>query len=221
MRPLVFHLADNTMVEGLKAFFRRDNWHSALDCARFAIDPDSEQDFFKVPGENDQSVWKFAHEHLSPFRETHERSLVLLDESFDPSPGAAQIHADICRSLIQAGWDRARFEVIVIQPMLESWLWMDSDHVAKAFGCQDYAVLRDRLIAEGLWQAGNPKPSELKAARDRAARLGNSKSGRTVFRNVFSAVSRRAFDRCEEPGFKLLRQTLQDWFPKPKEAWEK
>jgi hypothetical protein len=105
--------------------------------------------------------------------------------------------------------------------MLESWLWMDSDHVAKAFGCQDYAVLRDRLIAEGLWQAGNPKPWELKAARDRAARLGNSKSGRTVFRNVFGSASRRAIDRCEEPGFKLLRQTLQDWFPKPKEAWEK
>lgn len=78
MHPLVFHLADDTMVEGLKAFFRRDNWHSALDCARFELDPDSAQDFFKVPGENDQSVWKFAHEHLAPFRETHERALVLL-----------------------------------------------------------------------------------------------------------------------------------------------
>ena len=118
MRPLVFHLADNTMVEGLKAFFRRDNWHSALDC-----------------------------EH--------------------------------------------------------------------------YADLRHRLTAEGLWPAGSPKPSELKAACDRAARLGGSKSGRTVFRNVFRAVSRRSLDRCEEPGFKLLRLTLQTWFPKQKEAWEK
>jgi hypothetical protein len=213
MRPLVFHLADNTMVEGLKAFFRRDNWHHALGCARFTLDPDSLQDFLKVPGENDQSVWRFADKHLAPFLETYQRALVVLDESFDPSPGAVQIHADICRSLAQAGWERERFEVIVIQPMLESWLWMDSDHVAQAFGCQSYASLRDHLVAEGLWAVGREKPTELKAARDRAAQLGRTKSGRTVFRHVFSAVSRRALDRCQEPGFQLLRRTLRTWFP--------
>jgi len=213
MRPLFFHVADSTIGEGLKAFFRRENWHHALRCARFDLDPDSPEDIYQVPGEFDSAVWTSADEHLAPFRATHERAVVILDEHFDPWPSAAHIRDDICRDLTRAGWDRARFEVIVIQPMLEAWLWMDSDHVARAFGVEDYATLRGQLEKADVWTPGDPKPHDLKGARNRAARLGGTKSGSVAFRHVFGAVSRRALDRCQEPGFMLLRRTLQTWFP--------
>lgn len=222
MKPLVFHLADGAMVEGLKAFFRRDNWHHAIGCARVEIDPDSERDFLKIPGRNDQAVWKSAHAYLAPFRDAYERAVIVLDEHFDPSPGAEQLRGDIAASMIASGWTKDRFEVIVVEPMLEAWLWTDSDHVAAAFGMDNYTSLRARLIQENLWETGQPKPraTELKRACSRACALGGSKSSRATFANVFRVVSSRALNRCIEPGFNLLREALRTWFPKPKEAWK-
>jgi hypothetical protein len=214
MRPIVFHLADGAMEEGFRAFFKRENWHYALGCDRFGIDALSLEDIYRVAGRTDQALWKSAHEYLDPFRETYERAVIVIDEYFDPSPGAAQIRADVSENMRMSGWDEERFEVVVIEPMLEAWLWMESDHVAKAFGLEgDYTKLREVLIAEKLWEADQPKPSQLKAARDRAAALGKSKSGRAIFRNVFNAVSSRALNRCVEPGFVQLRRILQTWFP--------
>jgi hypothetical protein len=219
MRPIVFNLADNAMVEGLSVFFQRENWHHALGCREFDIDPCSDRDFLKVPGRNDDALWHSAHLYLDPFRETHERAVVILDEEFGSSPGAATIRTDVEANLLRSGWEEDRIAVIVIEPMLEAWLWMDSDHVARAFGHPDYQELRARLVEEGLWEAGQPKPYELKAARDRAAKLGRTKSGRAAFANVFASVSSRALGRCTEPGFLRLRETLQRWFPKA-ETWQ-
>jgi len=215
MRPLLFHLADNTMVEGMKAFFQRDDWHHTIGCSRFEIDPVGEADFFKVPGGNDQVVWKNSGENLRPFTETHDKLLVIVDQWFDPWPEADQIRCDIEQDLMAEGWERGRFEVIVIQPMLEAWLWMDSDHVARAFGLNRYADLRRRLVDEGMWEEGQAKPlaDKLKDARNRAAKLGRTRSGRILFRKVFRAVSNRALRRCDEPGFQAMRAALQTWFP--------
>lgn len=212
-RPLVILMADNAMVEGLKGYFRRDPWHYALGCAPFALDPNSERDFLKVPGANDQAVWKYAHVHLAPFQATHERAIIMLDEWFGDTPGAAVLQDEIEANMLGAGWAREQFEVIVIQPMLEAWLWMESDHVAKAFGWNDYNELRDRLVQENLWNPGEAKPHELKKAAARASKLGKVKSCRRTFANVFSAVSSRSLDRCSEPGFHRFRNTLRTWFP--------
>jgi len=213
MRPLIFHLADNSMVEGLRAFFQKDTWHYALGCRRFDIDAVGDTDFLKIPGGDDQVVWKSAGENLETFCETHERAIVILDEWFDPWPGAAQIKSDITADLVNYGWQSERIEIIVIQPMLESWVWMESDHVAKAFGWPSYVELREQLVSEGLWAAGAPNPHALKEACNRAARLGKTRSGRIIFRNVFRAVSSRSLNRCEEPGFMAMRSALQTWFP--------
>jgi hypothetical protein len=213
MRPVVFHLADSHMEKGLRAFFRRDNWHYAMRCNRFELDPESSEDIFRVGGCTDQGLWKGASANLATHRKTHERAVVIIDEHFDPYPGAAQIQQDMTRDLVDAGWDRDRFEVMVIEPMLEAWLWMESDHVATAFGLTRFADLRASLVDQGLWDEGAAKPRELKRARDFAARLGGRKTGGPIFKSVFGALSSRALDHCTEPGFVLLRETLQRWFP--------
>ena len=130
---------------------------------------------------------------------------------------------DISTNMIEAGWQEERFKVVVIEPMLEAWLWMESDHVAKAFGVSDYKTLRSLLVKEKLWDAGEPKPkaAELKYACLRACAIGGKKSARSMFANIFEVVSSRALNKCTEPGFNLLRETLRVWFPKGKEAWEK
>lgn len=109
-------------------------------------------------------------------------------EGFEPFD---QIRADIAAKMLSAGWTEARFRVVVVEPMLEAWLWMDNDNVAHAFGVKAYSALRAKLIQEHLWEAGQPKPkpAELKRACSRACDLGGtllSCSGiyEMAFRNV-------------------------------------
>ncbi len=214
MQPIVFHLADSHMEQGFRAFFRRANWHQAFQCRRFGIDPDSTEDIFRVPGHHDPQLWKFAHENLETHRRTHERAVVILDHSFEGAPPADQLRTEVLANLQGAGWQPDRCEAIVIQPMLEAWLWVENDRVANAFGFKHFKELHAMLCAEGLWDAGQAKPnaSQLKVARDLAARCGGRKTGGAVFRGVFKAMSSRAVNCCTEPGFALLRETLRQWF---------
>ncbi len=213
MRDVIFHLADEHMEKGLKAFFARGNWHYAIGCRRFAIDPSDENDIYRVPGHTDGGIWKHAANNLRPFREQYQYAVIILDADFEPHPSPQQLRADISADMIASGWPTDRFTVIVIEPELEAWLWSPNQTVATAFGHENFDQLRARLAAENLWDNGQPKPNDLKRARDRAAKLGGKKTGGPIFKGVFSAISNRACNLCVEPGFKAMRTALQKWFP--------
>ena len=213
MGDVVFHVADKTMEAGLRAFFQRADWHDVLGCARFDIDPQGREDIYRVPGHTDGGVWKHAATNLANHLGRCPHAVVLLDEYFDPFFGAAKIRTDITQNMITAGWPAGTFEVIVVQPMLEAWLWADDASTAAAFGVADFPALRTQLVREGLWTDGQAKPKEMKRARDRAAAIGGRVTSVMLFQTVFSQLSRNALDQCIEPSFALLRQTLQNWFP--------
>jgi hypothetical protein len=168
MRDVIFHLADKHMEEGLRSFFARDNWHHALGCERFLVDPESQSDIFRVPGHTDCGIWKHAHENLQLFREQYRYAVIVLDAEFDPYPGASVLQEDISKGMIASGWDEDRFSVVVIQPELEAWLWAPNQNVALAFGHENFDGLRGLLEAQNLWNPGDPKPHDLKRARDLA-----------------------------------------------------
>jgi hypothetical protein len=213
MGDIVFHVADKSMEMGLRAFFGRPNWSSVLKCGEFQIDPTSSDDIFRIPKYNDGGVWKFAASNLANHFGRFDRAVVILDEHFDPWPGAAKIYTDIERNMLAAGWPRDRFEVIVIQPMLEAWLWAGDQFAGSAFGIADFSAFRYQLIAEGLWVLGQWKPNDMKGARDRAMAAGGRLTSNILFNTVFEELTTEALDECNEPGFKLLRQRLQQWFP--------
>jgi hypothetical protein len=213
MRDVIFHLANEHMEKGFKAFFAREDWHFALGCRRFSIDPLNEKDIFRVPGHTDGGIWKHAGKNLRPFRDKYQYAIIILDADFEPHPGAKVLHQDISEAMTKSGWEPERFAVIVIQPELEAWLWAPNLNVARAFGHKDFEQLRGKLEAERLWDSGKPKPNDLKRARDRAARLGGKKTGGPIFKGVFSEISKRACECCVEPGFMALRATLKTWFP--------
>lgn len=224
MRDIVFHLADESMEKGFKAFFRRPDWHHAIGCARFNIDPDNGSDIFRISGSNpdlnprrnDPGIRYHAHENLTTHLHTHKRTVIILDEYFEGSPGAAALREEISSNMRKRGWGDDRFEVVVIQPMLEAWLWANNLNVAKAFGFSDFKSLQEPLIECGLWQAGHPKPMEgkFKDAKVVALKLGKKKLlGYSPFGKLFEHISSRAFDACQEPSFKQMRTRLQAWFP--------
>jgi hypothetical protein len=215
MSDIVFHLADKSMAEGLRAFFRRDNWHYALGCRRFDIDPDSRDDIFQIGGCTDGGLWKNAHTNLATHFRTHQHAVIILDKDFDPYPAPQKIREDIRANMRQRGWTDDRFEVIVIEPMLEAWLWADAVSTAKGFGVSDFDELKNQLVAKNLWNPTDPKPkpTHMKAARDLAAKIGHRSTGSPIFREVFTSLSSRALSACVEPSFVLLLHTLQTWFP--------
>lgn len=213
MSDIVFHLADKSMAEGLRAFFRRDNWHYALGCGQFNIDSESRDDVFQIGGCTDGGLWKNAHTNLATHFHTHRHAVIILDKDFDPYPTPQQIREDIRANMRQRGWTDDRFEVIVIEPMLEAWLWADAVSTAKGFGVADFGTLKQELVDHGLWNPAEPKPSQMKAARDLAAKIGRRKTGSPIFREVFNSLSSRALSTCVEPGFVLLLRTLREWFP--------
>ena len=93
MRPLVLHLADKRMRTCFEAFFSRTDCAQQLGCAHFEFDPT--RDIFQAPGITDPGTYQYAHENLAPYRETHQHAMVVLDEQWDPSPGAEAIVAHI------------------------------------------------------------------------------------------------------------------------------
>lgn len=215
MRPVVFHLADKAMADGFRAFFKRNNWHYALGCARFDINHESDEDIFQIPGCTDPGIWQNAHNNLTTHFKSHERAVIVLDEYFGVRFKAAIIAKDITRNMLKSGWERERFEVIVITPMLEAWLWADNINVVRAFGFHNFNELQRPLIDRGLWVEGEfkPAPAYLKEAKEVALKLGNTKMGSAVFRRLFEKLSSRAIDACQEPGFQLMRARLREWFP--------
>lgn len=213
MRDIIFHLADQHMEAGFRAFFARDNWHHVLGCSQFEIDPDSERDIYRRGGYTDGGIWKHAHNNLVPFKDDYRYAVIVLDADFEPHPGAEKLRDDITKNMLGAGWTADSFCVVVIDKELEAWLWAPNVNVAKAFGHGDFDQMRAALAQKNLWDEGAPKPNDLKAARDLAAKLGGKKTGGPIFRGVFKGISKRACDLCQENGFIAMRTALKTWFP--------
>lgn len=213
MRDIIFHLADAHMEAGFRAFFARDNWHHVLGCSRFEIDPESERDINRRGGYTDGGIWKHAHSNILPFKDDYRYAVIVLDADFEPHPGVETLRADITKNMLGAGWAEGSFCVVVIDKELEAWLWAPNVNVAKAFGHNDFEQMREALAQRNLWDAGAPKPNDLKAARNLAARLGGKRTGGPIFRGVFEGISKRACDLCQENGFITMRTALQTWFP--------
>jgi hypothetical protein len=150
-------------------------------------------------------VYSTARELLRPVEKLYRRAVVMLDAEWEGSPGAYRIRAHITESL-QCAWEQ--FEVIVIEPELEAWVWQDSPHVAKALKCR--ADFRQVLHYSGHWPEGQAKPKDPKAALEYLRREQRADRSNALFRRLAGTVSARG---CQDEAHQLLRNTLRTWFP--------
>jgi hypothetical protein len=136
----------------------------------------------------------------------------LLDVEFAGSPGAsAAIEAEIQGRLDAKGWN-GRSRVIAIAPEFEAWVWSDSPHVEQVLG-QTHAQMRSVATEHGWWlpEAAKPsRPKELLAAVLRASRHGPPSAA--LFEQLAEHVG---LQRCTDPAFVRLRETLRGWFGNP------
>ena len=146
------------------------------------------------------------------FIKTHSRALVVFDKhgSGDDESEREQIQYAVEEDLRKNGWDN-RSKAIVIDPELEAWVWSTSEHVGKVLGWSEgTSVLRNWLHEHGLWPEEATKPPDPKSAMEQAMRKKQRPRTAVTFRQLAMLVG---FKRCEDPAFREMRATLQEWFP--------
>lgn len=190
----------------LRGFFGREKFHLSLGCAPFAFEPGD--DLIRET-KNDPGVWKNAHELLRLKRATHRNALIILDNSWEGSPGVAQIEKDIGGNMTGSGWPRGQFEVVVIDPELESWIWQDHVHVETAFGHAGPPSLRQRLRDSDLWPDGGRKPTDPKLAVEAVQGWYRFGPPSPVFAEIAMKVSVKG---CVDPAFQKMLRALKGWF---------
>ncbi len=117
--------------------------------------------------------------------------------------------------LAQNGW-ADHSAAIVIDPELEAWVWGNYAQVEDVLGWQQGGEgLRQWLIQKGFLQPPQLKPEHPKEALERALRILKKPRSSAIYHDLATGVS---FDRCIDPAFQKLKQTLQNWFPPRMEA---
>jgi hypothetical protein len=244
MKPLLILAADNECVATLRGFFERKECHKSLGCAPIqlaGVGFDFEKDIRVHPG-HDCGVWDDPQLVLFAERNNYDKALIILDEAWDGAPKAEDIVADIEKRVEAEGkWQRDRFEVVLIRPELEAWIWQRNVHVAEAFEFPGSAgelwemlniqslsldnrtkkhsfVPFDGLNDAPAWPTVDAKPHNPKGVVEAVSSHCQSGPASGIFNEISSKVSVKG---CVDEAFGKLRDALRRWFPRAKDAWEK
>ena len=201
-KDLIVLTADKDAKEALEALLPRNDSLSIRSIT---------YDIFSHPL-HDPGVYKAASDFLRVFSSQYHYCLVVFDHegSGQEESPASNLVETIKGKLKQNGWEN-RSEVIVLKPELEIWIWVDSLHTAHAIGWENYHDLKNWLVKRGWWEKDSLKPEKPKEAFREALKEKRIPPSSSIFREIGEKVS---FQRCADPSFEKLRQTLKKWFPK-------
>lgn len=204
------YAADGQMGEALGGFLEREAIDRIIGCRPFEFD--SRRDIKVAKGQNDCGLHTRADELLRPFAGEYRHAVVIVDEEWEGSPGAAQIRDRLNAHLGRAGWAPPEGMSLVVRPEVDAWLWSDSPHSAQAMGWESWEQLRLALVSKGWLDEGATKPARPKEAADWAVRNGARRVRRSaaLYRKVASRVG---VGRCEDPAVVELLDALRRWFP--------
>ncbi len=160
----------------------------------------------------DPGCFREAHTFLRPLQRQYRHALVVFDQAWEgaPSRDAAALEEEVRQRLrenVLGTWG----DVVVIDPELEAWVWGESRDVDRCLRWEGRTPpLRDWLRQAGLWEQDAAKPSDPKAALDRALREVHVPRSSAIFGNLARSVR---FEGCSDPSFTRLRERLRGWFP--------
>jgi len=136
--------------------------------------------------------------------------IVMIDADWKGSPGVEGIRKRMSEHLASAGWITEHGLAVVLDPEIDVWLWTRTDHTAEALGWKSWRELEPCLVKERMWTKTQRKPQRAKEAADWAMRQRGKPRSAAAYRAVAQKVG---LDRCEDPAFLVLRDTIRAWFP--------
>lgn len=210
MRDLLVYVADGNMAEAVGGLLDRDRAHRVIGCGPFTFD--SRTDIKVAKGQSDPGVYTRADALMQPFAQEYARAVVIMDEEWEGSPGAAAIEERLRAHLTAAGWPPEQALALVVSPEADVWLWSDSPHTAVALGWASWDALRLAMEQVGLLEPDQTKPSRPKEAAEWALGQGPKRIPRSskLYRQVSGKVSVR---RCEDNALTVFISQLRTWFP--------
>lgn len=217
-RQCVVLAACGTIEQVVRAFFARKRWWSSIvqaghpwqshDSPRpFEFDPDEE--LIVARGLNDPGVYEQAHDLLRAYSASHEHAIVVLDREYGTVRTAETTRVHIEGKLSANGWSAARVKVIVIDPEVERWIWMDNMIVADAFGFPSPQVMQAWLRDHAFEIDEQGKPIRPKEAAEKACRANRTVFSSAVHGQIIAAARLRD---CTDQAFHALRDALLTWY---------
>jgi hypothetical protein len=208
MRDCFFLVADNNMRFAFEGFLTRENFHCSLECSPFNFD--SAEDILVASGDNDPGLYIRGHEILRPAKNTHKHAIVVLDAKWEGTPGRQVITEQLSSRIASTGWGREDFQVIVIDPELENWIWQRNVNLAHFLRFDSLAKLLNDPDVQRYWSKEKPKPECPKKVLETLLKKQNMRRSSALYRQISSKVSVKD---CQDSAFHLLRDTLRRWFP--------
>jgi hypothetical protein len=135
---------------------------------------------------------------------------VVLDAQWEGSPGTQIITEQLSSRILLTGWLKENFQVIVIDPELENWIWQRNENLAQFLRFENKNKLAEDPDVQRNWPQEKPKPEYPKELLETVLRKHNIRRSSALYRQITSKVSIKG---CQDSAFLLLRDTLQRWFP--------
>lgn len=201
MKDLVILVADKQMEFTLKGLLNR---HHSLGIRRITCD------IYRHPN-SDPGCRTDAHNFLRQFHSIYQYALVLFDWDGcgENSLTKEELAQELVLRLESNGWSR-RANCIIIDPELEIWIWSESPEINRCLGWERTDItVQNWLREENHWNASSLKPEDPKHALERVLENVNLPRSASLYEELASRVS---FQRCTDPSFLLLKETLKLWF---------
>jgi hypothetical protein len=162
--------------------------------------------------ERDPGCYHRSHDYLRPMLRCYRHALVVFDRAGSGRESEAReiLERRVEEKLARSGWgDRAA--AVVVDPELEAWVWSPSPRVAACLGWPaGLASLVNWLTFRGLWPEGSNKPPQPKQAVEAVLYHVKKPRSSALYARMARTVS---LQRCADPAFLKLKDTLQKWFP--------
>ncbi|MCX7691467.1 hypothetical protein [Thermoflexus sp.] len=188
---------------------------TALDAllSRFPLRGGSARLDFLVPG-TDSVAFHQAVELLRGYLRRAKYALMILDFQWSHNfPNSTDMYANLKGRLDRNGWSE-RCEVIVIDPMLESWAWADIQTLARCISPKYAPQVQQALMNQ---KPAHGKPADpKKALRDLRLpgirRVPGFKLDDAFYNELAWHIPKQVILRCQDPSFVKLRSALSSWF---------
>jgi hypothetical protein len=150
-------------------------------------------------------------EFLRPFLGKFKYVLVVFDREGCgmESNSWQEVEIIVTTDLLKNGWDGEQIRVIVIDPELENWMWIDSPHVAASLGWKIEVPLYQWLRENGLINEGEVKPGRPKEAMELVLRKTKKPRSASIYAQIAANVS---FRGCTAPSFLHMVEAMKGWF---------
>jgi hypothetical protein len=139
---------------------------------------------------------------------THALLVMDFEGSGTEAASAIELEMQLDERLQRTWGDSAK--AIVIEPELETWLWGSDNALSGVVGRPEGMGIRDWLKTQGYSFTPSGKPERPKEAMESLTRKLKLERSSTNYEKIALKIS---LDRCTDPAFQRLRQTLQRWFP--------